>query len=86
MLVQRRIRWAVVVQVLYKCFVFAGYAFTSLGKRDSGDKKKQLTPSLPGQSAYQDPSWYNYSKSDWNFRHVWLRNMTNDDGNFLHVW
>ena len=26
------------------------------------------------------------SKSDGNFRHVWLRNMTNDDGNFRHVW
>ena len=22
----------------------------------------------------------NYSKSDRNFRHLWLRNMTNDDG------
>ena len=31
-------------------------------------------------------SWYNYSKSDGNFRHVWLRNMTKDDGNFRHVW
>ena len=39
MLVQRRRRWAVVVQMLCKCFVFAGYAFTSLSKRDSGDKK-----------------------------------------------
>ena len=26
------------------------------------------------------------SKSDGNFRHVWLRNMTNDDGNLRHVW
>ena len=31
-------------------------------------------------------SCYNYSKSDGNFRHVRLRNMTNDDGNFRHVW
>ena len=30
-------------------------------------------------------SWCNYSKSDGNFRHVWLRNMTNDDGIFRHV-
>ena len=31
-------------------------------------------------------SWYNYSKSDGNFRHVWLHTLTNDDGNFRHVW
>ena len=31
-------------------------------------------------------SWYNYSKSDGNFRQVWLRNMTDADGNFRHVW
>ena len=31
-------------------------------------------------------SWCNYSKSDENSRHVWLRNMTNDDENFRHVW
>ena len=39
MLAQRRRRWASIVQVLCKCFKSAGYAFTSLGKHDSGDKK-----------------------------------------------
>ena len=46
MLVQRRRRWAVVVQVLYKYFVFVGYALTSLGKRDNGDKKRLITQVL----------------------------------------
>ena len=40
MLVHRQRRKTVVVQVLYKCFVIAGYAFISLGMRDRGDKKK----------------------------------------------
>ena len=31
-------------------------------------------------------SWCNFSKSDGNVRHVWLRELTNDDGNFSHVW
>ena len=31
-------------------------------------------------------SWCNYRKSDGNFRHVWLGNLTNDDRNFRHVW
>ena len=47
MLVQRRRRWAVVVQVLHKCFVFAKYALTSLGKRDSGDKKTVNNATAP---------------------------------------
>ena len=42
MLVHQR-RKTVVVQVLYKCFVIAGYAFISLGMRDRGDKKRIIT-------------------------------------------
>ena len=30
--------------------------------------------------------WWKYCKVDGNFRHVWLRKLTNEDGNFCHVW
>ena len=53
--------------------------------RDLRLSQNALTTSLPGRSASQDPG-FNYNKSDGNFRHVWLRNLTNDDGNFRHVW
>ena len=29
--------------------------------------------------------WWEYSKFDGNFHHIWLRTLTNNDGNFRHV-